>query len=120
MLNLKLLTKNKKHTKKSFFSFKNLFLTSHSEIVSIYLKTLASQRLVFEEKNESFLLENASNLTHKFLYGNFNKIILLKLSWFIFPQKRCAEERKCSLNITNYSEVKLNEYHIPTVDTSEM
>ena len=35
--------------------------------------TFAFQRLVFEEKNEPFILENASNLTHEILYDNFNK-----------------------------------------------
>ena len=29
--------------------------------------TFASQRLVFEEKNESLILENSKNLTHEFL-----------------------------------------------------
>ena len=32
------------------------------------INTFASQRLVFEENNEPFLLENASNLTNEFLY----------------------------------------------------
>ena len=31
----------------------------------------ASQHLVIEEKNEQFLLEKASNLTHEFLYDIF-------------------------------------------------
>ena len=38
--------------------------------------TFASHRLVFEEKNEPFILENASNLTHEGLYDNFNNEIL--------------------------------------------
>ena len=37
--------------------------------------TFASQRPVFEGKNEPFLLENASNLTHEISYDNFNKKI---------------------------------------------
>ena len=44
--------------------------------MSIYylpLSLLSAQRFVFEEKNEPFLFENASNLTHEFLYDNFNK-----------------------------------------------
>ena len=41
------------------------------------INTFTSQRLVSEEKNEPFLLENASNMTHKLLYDNFNKKILL-------------------------------------------
>ena len=43
----------------------------------IIQNTFASQRLVLEEKNEPFLLENALNLTQKFLNDNFNKKILL-------------------------------------------
>ena len=36
----------------------------------------ASKRLVFEKKlNESFSFKNASNLTHGFIYDNFNKKI---------------------------------------------
>ena len=59
------------------------------EIMIIQIKTslfntFASQRLVFEEKNEPFLYENASSLTHDFLYDNFNnKIFLLKLLYKI-------------------------------------
>ena len=40
-----------------------------------YINTFAFERLVFEENNEPFLLENASNLTHECLYDNFNKKI---------------------------------------------
>ena len=44
--------------------------------------TFASQRLVFEEENEPFLIKIALNLTHEFLYDNFNnKIFMLKLSY---------------------------------------
>ena len=39
------------------------------------LNTFASQSLIFDGKNESFLLENASNLTYEGLYDNFNKKI---------------------------------------------
>ena len=39
-----------------------------------YSNIFASQRLVFQENNEPFLLENASNLKHEFLYDNFNFI----------------------------------------------
>ena len=42
-----------------------------------FVNTFASQCLVFEEKNEPYLLENAPNLTNKFLHDNFNKNILL-------------------------------------------
>ena len=45
-------------------SFRTLFL---------YFNTFASERLIFDGKIEPFLLENASNLTHEFLYDNFNK-----------------------------------------------
>ena len=37
--------------------------------------TVASQRLVFEEKNELFGLENTSKLTLEFLYNSFSKEI---------------------------------------------
>ena len=40
-----------------------------------YINTFASQSLVFEGKTRQFFLENASNLTHEFLYDNFNKKI---------------------------------------------
>ena len=42
----------------------------------IKINTFASQRFVFEKKSEQFRLENKSNLTHEFLYDNFNKTIL--------------------------------------------
>ena len=35
------------------------------------------QCLVFEEKNEPFLLDSILNLTYEILYDNVNKIILL-------------------------------------------
>ena len=41
------------------------------------LSTFASQCLVFDQKNELFPLENASNLTPGFLYDNFNQKILV-------------------------------------------
>ena len=54
-----------------------LFITSMKYLTSVglilLLNTFASQRFVFEGKNEVFLLENTSNLTHEFLYDNFNK-----------------------------------------------
>ena len=68
-----------------------------------YIITFASQRLVFEEKNKQLLLENSSNLSHEFLYNNFNKIffyqschskILIKFDAFLrrngsfIPQKQ--------------------------------
>ena len=37
--------------------------------------TFASQSLIFQEKNEPFLLKTASNLTDEFLYENLNKKI---------------------------------------------
>ena len=40
-----------------------------------FVNTFASQYLIFQGKNEIFLHENAKNLTHKFLYDNFNKKI---------------------------------------------
>ena len=49
-------------------------------ILNNFFNTFASQGLVFEEKNEPFLIENASYLTHEFLYDNFNKKILSNLS----------------------------------------
>ena len=39
----------------------------------MYINTFASERLVFEEKNEPFLLKKTSNLTHELLYDNFSK-----------------------------------------------
>ena len=36
------------------------------------INTFASQRLVFEGINEPFFLENASNLTHKFLHDDLS------------------------------------------------
>ena len=48
-------------------------------------KRLLISVIVFEGKNEPFILENASNLTHKFLYDNFNKkIFLLTLSYKMY------------------------------------
>ena len=47
--------------------------------IKLTLNTFVSQPFVFEEKNEPFVLENASNLTHEFLYNNFNKNILLNI-----------------------------------------
>ena len=41
------------------------------------INTFASQSNVFEEKKEPFLFENVSNLTHEFLYDNFNKKLFL-------------------------------------------
>ena len=41
----------------------------------------------FEERNELFLLENVSNLTHEFLYDNFNKKILLNFLVKVVIQK---------------------------------
>ena len=38
-------------------------------ILNIF-KTFASMRVLLEKKNESFCFENASNLTHEFLYNN--------------------------------------------------
>ena len=49
--------------------------------------TFGSQRLVFKGKNKQFLLGNASNLTHEFLYDNLNKIFLLKLLY----KKMCVK-----------------------------
>ena len=44
------------------------------------INTFASQRFILEGKNEPFLLENASNLTHEFLQENFVvKIVIQKL-----------------------------------------
>ena len=42
------------------------------------INTFTSQRLVFEGKNETFLLENASNLTHKFCITVLTKNFLVK------------------------------------------
>ena len=71
------------------------------------LNIFASQRFVFEKKNEPFLLEKASNLTLEFLYDNFNKKYchtkshILNIVYFqgeivhFFSQKRSAEKKKC-------------------------
>ena len=50
------------------------------KIIKLIINTYFSPP-VFEGKiNEPFCLENASNLTHEFLYDNFNKkIFFLKL-----------------------------------------
>ena len=37
------------------------------------LNTFASERLYLKKNNEPFSLKNSSNLTHEFLYDNFNK-----------------------------------------------
>ena len=61
------------------------------------LNTFVSQRLVFEEKNESCLFENASNLTHDFcmtiLTRKFNKIF--KESFLIFFIKKNENNTEC-------------------------
>ena len=47
-----------------------------------YYLTLSLLSASFLRKNETILLENVSNLTHEFLYDNFNKeFFLLKLSY---------------------------------------
>ena len=45
------------------------------KLLYLIINTFASQRLVFEEKNEPFFLENTSNLTYEFLNEDFNKEI---------------------------------------------
>ena len=50
------------------------------------INNLASRRLVFKEKNEPFLFENASNLTHVF----FMTILTRK---FFFSETRSLEEK---------------------------
>ena len=57
-----------------------------TELKLVYFNTFATQRLVFEENNKSFLLENNSSLTREFqiLTRKFNKI-----------QKQNAEKQKC-------------------------
>ena len=55
-------------------------------LVLYIINTFASQRLVFEEKNELFLFENASNLIHEFFHDDFNN----KIYQNVFPQKRGA------------------------------
>ena len=55
----------------------------------LLFNALISQRLIFDEKNELFLLENTSNLTHEFFYDIFNEKIyqnLVKIIHF-FHQK---------------------------------
>ena len=68
--------------------------------------TFASQRLGFEGKNEPFILENVSNLTHEFFMTILTrKFFMLNLSYknscvkfdafsrrnsLFFPQKRCV------------------------------
>ena len=56
----------------SFFTLQSKYNFAH-----LTINTLASQCLVFEKENKPFFFENASNLTHEFLYDNFNKKILL-------------------------------------------
>ena len=51
------------------------------------INTFTSQSLIFEEKNEPFHLEKASNLTHEFLYDNLNKKILLNFLVKVVIQK---------------------------------
>ena len=48
---------------------------SGSEVNQLLLKHFCFSVHRFEGKNEPFLVENASNLTHEFLYDNFNKKI---------------------------------------------
>ena len=50
--------------------------------MSHLINTFASQCLVCEEKNEPFLLENASNLTHEFFMTIFQGEMI-----HFFPQK---------------------------------
>ena len=67
-----------KMTYKLLIRFKFNLLTTSCLKIPAYswdINTFASQRHVFDEKNEPFLLENASNLTHEFLYDKFNKKI---------------------------------------------
>ena len=66
----------------------------HHDMASRYITTFASQRRVFEGKNEAFLLENASNLTHEFLYENLNESSRRNGS-FISPPKGISQKRKC-------------------------
>ena len=65
--------------------------------LTLLFNTFASQRLVFWGKNEPFILENALNLSHEFLYDHFNKknfvkcsfkiVILMCQIWCIFMDK---------------------------------
>ena len=66
------------------------FYFSHKLLIYIF-NTFASQRLVFEQNNEPFLLENASNLTNEFLYDNFNKKIYQDFFVKIVTQKLTCE-----------------------------
>ena len=50
------------------------FQAKHNEI---YKRTWVSNLFNKRKKNKPFRLENASSLTHEFLYYNFNKKILL-------------------------------------------
>ena len=52
-----------------------------------FINSFASHDLGFEEKSESFLVEKASNLTHEFLYDNFNKKMLTICFLFKFSNK---------------------------------
>ena len=57
----------------------------------VLVNTFAPQCLIFEEKNEPFFIKKASNLTHEFLYDNFNKKILLnKLNFEKNFLKKCV------------------------------
>ena len=63
-----------------------LYFIIYITICIFSFNTFASQRFVLDEKYKLFLLENASNLTHRFMYDNFNKKIyqnfLVKITFF--------------------------------------
>ena len=67
---------------------------------NVFSNTFFFSSISFEEKvDEIFYLENASYLTHKLSYDNFNKIILLyflvkKFMCQIFSKKKRLLERK--------------------------
>ena len=48
-------------------------IVKYQIISKFVISTFVSQRFIFDGKNGQFLLENASSLTHEFLYDNFNK-----------------------------------------------
>ena len=55
------------------------------------INTFISHRLLLNGKNEPFRLENASNLTHVFLYDNFTKKNLLNFLVKLLYKKSCAK-----------------------------
>ena len=76
------------------------------------VKNFASQRLVSEEENEPFLLENVSNLTYKFCKIVIQKLIcqiwcIFKEKWLIFSSKT----RRWEVKVLTIIEVVKAKYY---------